>query len=124
MRYVKTNPNPCKKIVGDCVIRALSIAENKRWQDIYIDLTMQGLEMCDMPSSNNVWKSYLMNKGYMLYPITADLTVKEFADVHRYGTYVLGTGDHVVTVIDGCYYDTWDSGDETPVFYLFKEQNI
>lgn len=124
MKYINTNPNPCKKIVGDCVVRALSIAESKKWQDIYIDLCMQGLEMCDMPSANRVWKEYLRRKGYIIYPITADCSVREFADIHRYGIYVLCTGDHVVTVIDGSYYDTWDSGDETPAFYLFKEQDI
>lgn len=128
MRYIKTNPNPCKKIVGDCVIRALCVAENRKWQEIYIDLCMQGLEMCDMPSSNSVWKAYLCRKGYIMQPITAEQTVKGFADTHRYGIYVLCTGSHVVshvvTVIGGNYYDTWDSGDETPLFYLYKESDI
>ena len=38
------------------------------------------------------------------------------------GKYLLATGTHVVTVIDGDYYDTWDSGDEIPIYYFTKEE--
>jgi hypothetical protein len=35
---------------------------------------------------------------------------------------MLATGTHVVAVIDGNYYDTWDSGDEVPIA-LWKKEN-
>ena len=48
-------------------------------------------------------------------------TVKDFCKDHPVGTYILATGSHVVTVVDGNYYDTWDSGTEVPIYYWKKE---
>ena len=53
--FIYTNPNPQGSYVGDCVVRAISIATNKTWYDVYTDLTVTGLSMSDMPSSNRVW---------------------------------------------------------------------
>jgi len=44
-----------------------------------------------------------------------------FCEDHPYGTYIVGTGTHAIACIDGNYYDTWDSGDESPLFYWKKE---
>ena len=78
-----------------------------------------------MPSSNSVWSNYLINDGYKRYAIPNTCpncyTVRDFCEDHPYGTYLLATGTHVVTCIDGDWLDTWDSGDETPVYYFTKE---
>ena len=37
-------------------------------------------------------------------------TVDEFAKDHPNGTYICKVAHHVVAVVDGEYYDTWDSG--------------
>jgi len=34
---------------------------------------------------------------------------------------ILATGTHVIAVGDGNYYDTWDSGQEVPIYYWRKE---
>lgn len=57
--WVKTNPNPEKKEVGDCVIRALAIALDMTWTEVYDDLYLLGREWHDMMSSNEVWGLYL-----------------------------------------------------------------
>ena len=44
-----------------------------------------------------------------------------FGRDHPQGLYVLATGTHVITVIDGDYYDSWDSGDKIPLYYFKKE---
>ena len=36
---------------------------------------------------------------------------------HSRGTYVVGTGTHAIAVVDGCYYDAWDSGNEIVLYY-------
>ena len=65
MAYQYFNPNPLKKNVGDCVVRALAMAFD-----------------------------------------------------HPKGIYVVATGSHVVAVVNGDYYDSWDSGDEIVAYYF------
>lgn len=123
--WISFNPNPSGTYVGDCVIRALSKALNKSWYDTFIELCLQGLSMCDMPSSNRVWHEYLKSKDYKRFVVPIDFkesyTIKDFCGEHFKGKYILGTGSHVVAVEDGDYYDTWDSGEEYPVYYWSKE---
>ncbi len=123
--YVYFNPNPRKRNnVGDCTVRSVSKALDIPWETAYIDLVMQGYSLGDMPSSNMVMSSYLHSKGFSKHVID-DLcpdcyTIKDFASEHPEGTYILGTGTHVVAVKDGQYYDSWDSGDEIPIYYYQK----
>ena len=122
MSYHFYNPNPQNLLVGDCVIRALSKALNKDWTDIYSDLCVKGLEMADMPSSNRVWGALLMDHGYHRVELPGFITVKDFARKNPKGIYLLGTGGHVITVMDGEYFDAWDSGDMVPYYYW--RQNV
>jgi len=123
--YIHRNPNPIKNLVGDCVIRGISILTGQSWESTYWDVVFQGGVMYDMPSSNEVWSAYLKSLGYIkkIIPnVCPDCyTIKQFCIDHPLGKYLLATGTHVVAVIDGDYYDTWDSGDEIPVYYFVKE---
>lgn len=122
--FVLANPNPDKKEVGDCTVRALSIALNKSWEIMYLDLCLQGYMMHDMPSSNDVWGTYLQDKGWMLHRLQDSCplcyTVRDFCNDHKKGTFILGTGSHVICVQNGKYYDAWDSGSKVPLFYFEK----
>lgn len=125
MAFIKYNPNPLGASVGDCTVRAISLARGLSWEEAYTDLCETGFKMADMPSSNNVWGAYLINKGYR-YSVIPDrcpfcYTVKDFCRDHPDGVFILGTGTHAVTVIDGDYIDAWDSGDKVPLFCYTKE---
>lgn len=123
--WKKHNENPANARVGDCVIRAISTALNQDWVKTYAELCVQGLMFCDLPSSNAVWGSYLAHKGYKRFAIPNDCncyTVEDFCKDHLKGTYILGTGTHALTVIDGNYIDVWDSGQEIPIYYFTKEE--
>ena len=121
------NPNPEQKSVGDCVIRAISKLTNQDWDTTYFGICIEGAIHHDMPSSNNVWDKYLLRHGYKrtLLPDTCPdcYTVKDFCDDYSIGSYLLAIGNHVVTVVDGDYYDTWDSGEEIPVYYYKQITN-
>lgn len=125
--YVNFNPNPSKALVGDCTIRAISKALNKSWYDVYIELAIQGLKMNDMPSSNRVWGEYLYRKGFRRFIIPDSCpdcyTIKDFCEEHKSGKFILATGTHVVCAVNGNYYDSWDSGNEVPIYYWRKEVN-
>lgn len=120
------NPNPRNsQIIGDCTVRAVSKALDITWNNAFIDLVLQAYILADMPSSNAVLDKYLTANGFRKYVNDSSCpdcyTVKDFADDHPKGTYILGTGTHVVTVIDGVYYDSLDSGDASPQYYYKKE---
>ena len=117
--FIKTNPNPNGMYVEDCVIRAIAIATNRSWDDIFVHLCLQAFIMKNMPSVNKVWGNYLSSIGFERYslPITCPdcYTIRDFCNDNPVGIFILATGSHVVAVIDGDYYDAWDSGDEMPI---------
>lgn len=123
--YIHANPNPIGRYVDDCVVRAICIATNRTWDDVYIQLCLQGYIMKNMPSVNKVWGAYLSSIGFVNEPIYVDCldcyTIKDFCKDNQSGIYILATGSHVVCSIDGNYYDTWDSGDESPMSVWRKE---
>lgn len=126
MAYQYYQPNPKQQAVGDCVIRAICRATGEDWYNVYTDVVVNGYAMADMPSSNAVWGKYLKENGYKRYivPDTCPdcYTISEFVDDHPDGTYIICTGSHVVTAINGNYYDSWDSGNEVPIFYYRKDE--
>ena len=124
--YIPYNANPTGKNTIDCTIRAISKVEGKPWRAVYAGVCINGYESCDMPSSNAVWGAYLKENGFKRYmlPNTCPdcYTITDFCRDHPKGAYILGTGTHVVAVVNGDYYDTWDSGSELPIFYWTKEK--
>lgn len=121
--WVRVNVNPLHHRVGDCAIRAISMALDQPWEETYMGVAIKGLEMADMPSGNHIWGAYLKDNGFSrhLVPDTDGIyTVEDFANDHQEGTYILALEGHVVCVKDGNYLDSWDSGHEVPLFYWTK----
>ncbi len=123
--YIHANPNPNGMYVEDCVIRAIAIATNRSWDDIFVHVCLQAYIMKNMPSVNKVWGNYLSSIGFVVYPVLDRCpdcyTVRDFCRDNPYGTFILATGSHVIAVIDGNYYDAWDSGDELPTAVWRRE---
>lgn len=114
------NPNPYQKNVGDCTVRALSKALLKDWYEIYLGLCIEGALRGDMPSSNATWGAYLKRHGFRRELAPDDITVSEFASERPNGTYILALSGHVVCIEDGEIFDTWDSGNETVLYFWQK----
>lgn len=118
--WVPYNANPDGIRGIDCTVRAISAAMGQSWDDTYIGLCLEGYRLKQMPSANAVWGSYLLHHSFHRYPIpdTGGIyTVIDFCEEHPKGLYVLALSGHVICVIDGNYYDFWDSGDELPLYY-------
>ena len=123
--FIRYNANPTGRNTNDCTVRAISAVTGKSWRAILTGLYEIAYEFHDMPSSNAVWGAYLRREGYIrsIIPNTCPdcYTVTDFCADHPFGSYILCTGSHVIAVMDGDYYDTWNSGDEIPIFYYTKE---
>lgn len=125
MAYIPFNPNPFEKATGDCTVRAISMMTNQDWDDTYWGLAIMGFVLKDMPSNNEVWGAYLRKNGYVrdVIPNTCPdcYSVKDFCEDNPDGRFLLATGSHVIAVEDGDYYDAWNSGNEVPIYYWYKE---
>lgn len=127
MAFIHYNPNPVGRSVGDCAVRAIAKALKLDWETAYIAIAMNGFSMGDMPSSDSVWGAVLRQNGFYRRSIPDRCpdcyTAADFCRDHPYGTYVLGFGGHVATVVHGDLYDSWDSSLEIPQFYWYEKEN-
>ena len=119
--WMRTNPNPAHKEVPDCVIRAISIALNKRWIDVSDELYAVARREYSVTCDDHVWGRYLYELGFEPFLLPRDcrncVTIDEFCRIYPVGIYIIGTGSHAVAIINGDYYDSWDSGNEIPSFF-------
>lgn len=117
--YINKNLNPLNKRTDDCVVRAISAALEIDWRSAYTMLSAHGLKLADIFSKNYVWGDLLLSLGFSRSGIPNTCpdcyTISDFAREHPTGTYIVGTGDHVVAVIDGAYIDSFDSGSMVPI---------
>lgn len=118
------NNNPVNRSVGDCAVRAVSVALGVDWETAYAMIAKNGYLMGDVISSNAVWGAVLREHGFKRYAIPNECPdcydINDFADENTHGVYVIGTGNHVVTIKDGVIYDSWDSRQEIPIYYWHK----
>ena len=117
-QYYQPNKMDLKDKVGDCQIRAISKALNITWLEAF-DLVMpicreqqvMDIFSCDLQKT----KEAMARIGFEYVGVsnkkgTKRPTIDEFAKEHKEGTYIVVVAHHVVAVVDGGYYDTWDSG--------------
>lgn len=120
--YIYENKNPKGRRTNDCVIRSIAKVMGMSWEDVFIRLSDEALAHRDLLDANYVWIGWLKKHGFQMYQIPDSCprcySVRQFCKDHPEGSYILGTGTHAVAVMDGNYFDTFDSGDLVPIFYL------
>ena len=124
--YQHYQPNPKGVNTDDCVIRALTKALDVDWDTASVYAIVQQIRDSDLYVKNYVWGNLLLRNGFTKHhlPDTCPdcFTVEDFAREHPQGLYILGTGEHTVAVVDGDWYDTFDSGTMIPIVYYEKER--
>lgn len=127
-RYFQPNKLDLKDKTGDCQIRALCKALGVEWKEAF-DLT---IPLCRELQTYTVFdgnrektKEAMKRLGFEYHGIsnkkgTTRPTVDSFAKDHPEGTYIVSVAHHVVAVVDGCYWDTWDSGYKSLYGYYEK----
>lgn len=127
-KYFQPNEMDLKDKVGDCQIRALAKALGKTWHetfDIITPICRENMTMdifcCDLDKT----KKAMETLGFIYHGVSNKKgskrpTIDSFAKAHPKGTFVVTVSHHVVAVVDGIYYDTWDSGWKSMYGYYEK----
>lgn len=119
--WVEHNENPMARRTIDCTIRAIATAMQQDWDTTFVGLIEKAYDKKDMPSANHVWGAYLRANGWRREIVPNECpdcyTVQDFCAEHPEGVFILALDGHVVCVINGNYLDTWDSGEEIPLYY-------
>lgn len=115
-RYYQPNKKDVKDEYGDCVIRSLTKVTGKEWLQVFEELLPYARELQCMPNGKPCYGTYLRDNGFEYHGISNKKgskrpTVDSFTKENKEGTYLLRVARHCVAVVDGIYYDTWDSGD-------------
>ena len=117
--YYQPNEKDLKDHFGDCTIRALAKVLDVSWLEAF-DLT---IPLCRREQVESIFgcdielrKKLLGELGFEYVGVsnkrgTKRPTVDTFAKEHPQGRYICNVVHHVVAVVDGKFYDTWDSGD-------------
>ena len=120
--WIKFNPNPDGLQTIDCTVRAICAVTGWSWVKAHTVLCDTARDMSDMPSSDRVWWAVLRKLGFVRQTIIDNCplcyTVSDFARDHPKGTYVLGPPQHAVAIIDGNWWDSWNSGQTVPNYYF------
>ena len=107
--YKFHNANARGNFVNDCVVRAISVAECKSWDETYEELSIiakhEGILLDDI----NFVENYL-DKRYKRVNHNVK-TVGEFIKCYPIGTYLITMAGHITVVINGVLYDTFDCRD-------------
>ncbi len=123
--WIKYNPNPTGRTVGDCAVRAVAKALKVDWETAYEMICQAGYNMGDMPSSDSVWGAVLRQNGFYRRSIPNTCpdcyTAMDFCEDNPRGVYVLGFGGHVATVVNGDLFDVFDSSREIPQFVWYRQ---
>ena len=123
--WIEFNNNPTSRRVGDCAVRAVSVALDISWEDAYALIASNGFAMGDMPSSDSVFGAVLRMNGFKKAIIPNECpncySAKDFCRDNPRGVFVLGFGGHVATVKDGRLYDSWDSSNLVPIYFWYRK---
>lgn len=111
---------------ADCVVRAISLAENKTWTEVFDALSEIAKVQFRMPNEQAVFTAYLKTLGYTKFkaPRTDGnrrVLAKDFAIKSTSQIIIANVGAHHLSVfINGKIHDTWNCGDKAVGNYWIK----
>ena len=118
-RWHKYNPNPKSRNIADCTLRSYCAAFGISWEyafDVASEIAKENSSMIQYVSDKVLTEHFhcTVDETYNKKVVKAKdrITVNEFAMSHPYGTYILHVRQHQVTVKNGEYWDSWDSGNK------------
>ena len=104
--YRYYNANPQNNFIDDCVIRSISIAEGRTWDEVYEELSMLARRKGLLFSSAKFVEDYLDERYDREYPKAK--TVGEFVETHPKGVYLITMRGHISVAFYGTVLDSFD----------------
>ena len=108
--YKFLNVNQNNNFVNDCVIRAISVAENESWGDTYDDLSRIAKKNGILLDDVNFVEP-LLDYRYDRVKTYPYETVDEFTTQHPRGVYLITMQNHITVCKEGTIYDIFDCRD-------------
>ena len=110
--YQYYNANPLQRRINDCTVRAISLATNRSWDEVYEELSHYARRLAVMPDDVDYIDGYLKANFPMACDCRKDfITVGEFCKDNPKGNYLITMRGHITCCIDGIIYDTFDPSD-------------
>lgn len=110
--FIYLNVNPDNTHSSDCVTRAISLASGLSYPEIRRKL-FHSSKLLNCEKLCSTCYSFLIEHILKCRPIKCDnMTVREFADLHPYGIYLVRMAGHISTIINGDCYDIWNCLDQ------------
>lgn len=107
--YKFYNANAVNKFEDDCVIRSISCAINKSWDEVYDYLSDLAQFQGTLFDKKDFVIKYLDNTFHRLYGIYG--TIGEVSGMFPNSTLLITTKGHIVCSKNGIVYDTFDPRD-------------
>lgn len=106
--FVYYNHNPDKKKMNDCVTKAISLATGLSYSSIRQKL-YHTARLLNCEKLCVCCYRHLLDDVFKFKREKCDgLFVREFADIHNKGTYLLRINGHITCLINGKIYDIWN----------------
>lgn len=106
MAYKFYNDNPLGKYENDCVVRGISMATNKSWDEVYENLSQLAQYNGTMMDDRDFVIDYL-NSKYEVVPYLP-YTVGEVADAYPNNILLITMNGHITCSRFGTIYDSFD----------------
>lgn len=113
---------------GDCVVRSISLAMGKTWQEVYSDLCTIGAKLYRMPNESQVFERYLKEQGWEKHPAPRvngnhRVLAKDFAISTKEICIAKVGAHHLSCIINNKIHDIWNCGLKSVGNYWTKKQD-
>lgn len=111
--YLNKNVNPKGKKTGDCVIRAISLALDKNYEQVYKELFELSLKTGYMINDKRNEEKYIISNGFVKHkqpkkPNGKKYTVGEIDKLCKNPVILVSCARHLTVVLNGMLTDIWD----------------
>ena len=107
-----------KSPTGDCVPRAIAIATNTDYRQVWAELCDIAKPVGMFPNENPVWQRYLINRGWQQHRLPKPWRSIALLKISQGIVYCrAGYNVHLAAIKNGDLYDTWDCRDRLAYSY-------